>query len=857
MNQPAGRKLAHGLAACFVGVIAFAAFASGAAPPERGIAGQGEGTGAAGHPAVVSSGKASTTTETESSMIAVLVEPGLPAYGGTPTLAPETIVALFAQYGLKAQAVSVAEIEAGKMGGPAKSPVLVLPYGNSYPVSAVPALRAFHDAGGCMVLSGVPFTQACQRKDAKWERKGHADCVGHDASGMGTGAFEGPAEGNLKVEHYGFQPNPLGLRDDLPLPAKSVHLQWISQKSLPPKDELIPLVGLLKPGATTPFPISAIIRHGCAEFPGAIDIWIGQVAAGESERDAYIARQLVVRGAVWCLREKGRIDKAAAAKVFAELDRAARPEPLPSGLKFAPKPRPWGDTYVPKSSAPARRLLVIDGAKLTPEEKVAIACLQGLTSRKQPVIWLNYDAKRYQFWLDWHVQKKHIDGYDVVADWPSLFTRFRSSFQGAVIPDPAIYRGDLLAANVAACDDLIVATPELAAKLGIPVKVDLRGRFKTYAEGMEWVWATYKDRLNHHLCDFLHPDRLQNGAFAYDLQWRGVMFWIVGPVDSPKPGADMVAERRIMAKIMAETEPNTAVLGFPYAGEGVGPGEVNGVSLASEYGKALVCTDSLANVCVMSGVSVPSLSQTKQDAPPPLERDKIYVAMDVSDGDNQNCWHDFFRRYFEHPRFGQLPLAFGMGPPIIDLMPGVAQWYFEHGGPKTEFLADVSGIGYIQPPNYGTAYTDPKVVLGGFLDWTGKYMKRLGMGTLRTVGGEDDLLKQYARAIPSMHSIFADMGRYSGHEKIANLTYTLPDGMPVFRAVTSWRFGVDSVHREIREQVGSVRPAFVNAFIHCWTYDDFTKVCRLYDERPADMVFVTPAQLAILYKQAREKGWTK
>ena len=33
------------------------------------------------------------------------------------------------------------------------------------------------------------------------------------------------------------------------------------------------------------------------------------------------------------------------------------------------------------------------------------------------------------------------------------------------------------------------------------------------------------------------------------------------------------------------------------------------------------------------------------------------------------------------------------------------------------------------------------------------------------------------------------MGRFSGRSGITNLTYALPGGLPVFRAVTSWRYG--------------------------------------------------------------------
>jgi hypothetical protein len=133
-------------------------------------------------------------------------------------------------------------------------------------------------------------------------------------------------------------------------------------------------------------------------------------------------------------------------------------------------------------------------------------------------------------------------------------------------------------------------------------------------------------------------------------------------------------------------------------------------------------------------------------------------------------------------------------------------------------------------------------------------MEPLGQHTIRTVGGSDENVTRYADALPFCHSILADMGRYSGRSGITNLTYSLPSGMPVFRAVTSWRYGKEGFLREIREQVGSRRPAFVNGFVHCWTFtmDD---LARIYGQRDSDMVFVTPSQLARLYREARVKGW--
>ena len=529
---------------------------------------------------------------------------------------------------------------------------------------------------------------------------------------------------------------------------------------------------------------------------------------------------------------------------------------LPAGLPVVEAPRNWGDTFLPKSKPPAREVLSVPLAGLKTDERIAVTCLQGLLAREQPRLWLirNHDDP---FWMEWHRAKGHVERLETVTDWRALFDRYRGAVKGAVIPDEKLFRGDLLAVNVAACEDLIVASPQLAERLGLPVKVDLRGRFPTYVEGLQWLWANYKDRFNPHLCDFRHPGLLPHGTFDYGYQWRALMFWVAGPKEENKPGVDRAAEHRLVAQILSEMPVNGVCVGFPAMGPGEGMGEPPGVELLSRYGKSLVCNNHGGNYSILSGVRIERLNPPQAPPAPALERDKVYIALALSDGDNQILWPAFFRRYFEHPAFGKFPLAFGMGPAIRELQPGLAQWYYEHASSTTEFFADVSGAGYMQPDHFAEAYVDRKPVWTGFLTWTRRLMEPLGQRTIRTVGGSDENVARYADALPFCHSIFADMGRYSGRSGLANLTYSLPSGLPVFRAVTSWRYGKEGFLREIREQVGPQRPAFVNGFVHCWTFtmDDLARIC---EHRDPDMVFVTPSQLAQLYREAHgETGRTK
>ncbi len=931
--------------------------------------------------------------------IAVFVQPGMVTYGGAPALRPEQIAPLLRAHGLDAGSLDAAQLADPATFNAERYAVLVMPYGNAFPLPAFENLRAFHRAGGCLVLTGVPFCHPCVPiapagwgarwgKDAKWLEEGHSgkrsvrvtntkrdwegctstprisvkpgekftisawvrsrnneadrdrlfirffgggsflgqdgpaipanaadwtkvsktvtipdgcteidvslqvwsrggsvdidDVVltragssknllenggfergggewhdlghtdryfGHTPSGIGTGGFGGPDinEGELLVPRG----NPLGLRREI-LPRTTARIQWLDVSSLPPEDEVMPVIELRLPDQTRQV-VAAAIRHNCQLFRGARDVWVGQVAGGWEMADRYAAGQLVVRGVAWCLADKGLISRSEFRRILFALAGEKKPPPLPDQIEIVDEPRPWGDTFFPKSKPPARELLVVDVRPLSPWEKLALTCLQGLTARKRPVIWLiftDWDRR----WLKWHKDAGYIDGWREVKDWRSLFEKFRDAYRGAVAPDIEQYQGVILACNVAACEDLIVAPPHLAQKLGLDVKIDLRGKFKTYADGMRWLWQNYRDRINHHLCIYAHPFTAFAGTLGYDIQWRGLIFWISGVKDGNRPGADSLAEKHVLAEIFSEMPPNIGMRGFPWAGEGIGLGEGGGVQFCGGYGKGLVCTDHTANICVMSGVRIDRLKPPPQPKRPKLEADKVYIAFTMSDGDNLNTFYDYFPRYFEHPAHGRFPVGWGMGPAIIDLMPAVAQWYYQNAKPGDEFLADVSGIFYVFPQTYAHRYRERWKVFAGFLEWTRRYMERLGMRTVRPHGGDDDRMARYAKAIPFLHSIFADYGWRGGSYERS--VYSLPDGTPVFHGLTDWARGREGLLDEIRERVGKHRPAFVNAFLHNWTFDmdALEKIVREADD---DMVFVTPQALAELYKEARRRGLAK
>lgn len=778
--------------------------------------------------------------------IAVLFEPGMAVIGGTPSLPESRMLEMFDQLGLPSAAVNVEQASDPEYLNTDRYRLIVMPYGNAFPANAYENIRRFHADGGGMILNGIPFCHPCDKSGSSWQSTGHTnDFFTHDYPGIGTGGFVGAdTAGELRV----VPDNPLGIRQEM-LPRERDSLQCLRADTLSPDDTVIPLVEL--DIGDRRMIATALVVHACSEFHGAANLWIGQVAQDSELEDRYFAEQLVARGAAWILHNAGVIADERLKEVYARMDSVSRPEPAPTNLEIIYRERPWGDSFLPKSVPPARNLKVVDCGPLSKEERLALICLQGITSRAQPRLWLNI-SKNDDFWLDWHVERGHLDGYELVEDWTGLFRHFSDEIKGVVIPDDELYCGEILAINVASCEDLIVGSEELADRLALEVVIDLRGRFDTFAEGLEWVWNEYRDDFSPHITSYSHPNICYNGSLSYLIQWKGLVFWISGGADRNHPGADMLAEKRLVSEVFSTMPPNSSMLGFPGTQE-MGLGEVEGVNLCSRYGMGLICSDYLTNVPVTSGIYIDELHPPQTPPAPKLDHDKMYIAMAISDGDNLNAWRFFFKEnYFDRDGKRDFPMAWAIGPPAIDLQPVVMEWFYERMPPGDEVLADVSGMFYMMPHNFAEHYRDRDRVYRENMRWLDAYMRRMGMRTVRTHGGGDQYLKFYAEGLNDIHSLFADMGGYGDRAGYEDRVYALDDGTYVFRAITTWRYGRDSFWRDIEQRVGDTRPAFINGFVHCWTYDSMEELHTIYDQRHADAVFVSPSQLSDLYRQYLE-----
>jgi hypothetical protein len=420
----------------------------------------------------------------------------------------------------------------------AKYAVLVLPYGNTYPKQAFDNLIAFHKAGGCLVTCGIPFTHAAtENGDGTWADHGHDGSPAlFGPDGIGMGGFGDQVDGPIAP----VPTNPFGLGSGGVVWPGSA--QALDTAALPAGDTVTAVL------ASQKGTVAALVAHHGDAFDGAVDAWCNYPHPDDVLIDTYRGEQMLERGAIAVLAAKGLLAANEAKSAFALL--AARPSPKSYANVALPAPRRSYSTLQPKMKLPAQHLYVADVRNLPRDSRLLLFSLQGLVNRVQPRIYL-ISTDTDPFWLDTMQQQGHTGAPVVVADPMSLLTTFHDSYAGAVVADPNVYVSPDVAVDVASTENLLLATPDLAASLGLPIKEDLRGRFKGDVDALHYVRTVLLPKLNPYLGCIIAPKIL--GSQLDDvIAAKAVCFWVTGDQEQDRPGADAVGETSELEAMLAD-----------------------------------------------------------------------------------------------------------------------------------------------------------------------------------------------------------------------------------------------------------------------------------------------------------------
>ncbi|MRN54695.1 GxGYxYP domain-containing protein [Paenibacillus monticola] len=459
------------------------------------------------------------------------------------------------------------------------------------------------------------------------------------------------------------------------------------------------------------------------------------------------------------------------------------------------------------------------------DDAVLFSTLKGLVNKTQPRIYTYDNAVRGEDgkynWLNTLGL-----GYTDVTDNYSLITKYRNEINGIVIYDEAVPDTVNLATTIASLNGGIVAAPSLVSKLttapyNLPILNDLRGMFTTKVQVYEYLYNNYWSQVSHKVIVGLNP-QIKGFLRDYATSVGAAAIWL-----NPSVPAEDAVLRQFLSSM-------------PHDGTGTymgwWPDEGVGVTRTSEYGVTTIASDFASNLTVFGGTS--RAVNVKPLANKPVLRNKIYISLILSDGDNlQYLEHRFKTSWlWDNPLRGTIPVGWTVSPAMLDAMPGVLNYLYNSATPNDNLIGGPTGVGYTYPNFWeNQAYLDNYVALSN------DYSNRSGLKVITVwntiVGGiNTNVGNSFATNAPSLLGLtgMKSGGQITQYNNILpaqalNATYCYSEATVISEisgAVAGWN---------------GTAPKFVSIQANPWdvSYQMLVNAVNHFNSN-TDIVFVTP-----------------
>lgn len=539
-----------------------------------------------------------------------------------------------------------------------------------------------------------------------------------------------------------------------------------------------------------------------------------------------------------------------------------------------------GEIHVcPKSRPPERIMRTVRLTELTTDSwdlRLTLSCLQGIVNRSQPRLYLIHDHYD-ELWLNWMKERGDIDEIRWLQV-PDVFDTFLPEFHEAYVIDPAVPATINLATMLAALRGGLVTTPRTKYEYNLPssgrlpdswneVGMDFRSMsWKKDIEAYRWFFRHYGAQLSKQAIAIL--DAREVALRDYLVEFKIPILWISGPQDvATHPTASPDEEKAFAREILMKWPPNIPCLGWPAAGdEGKtqrGIGEALGIRLVSECGKFEQCSaydgysPTVGNVSVHSGTTG-TFRQTIPSAK--LERSKVYYSFVRSDGDGWNFQRHEYRKLFDDPAHGKVPMGWQFSPTAFDGIPDILDYFYKHAKPGDCIVNALTGVDYIHEEVYAANYPpeQQKQILKDYVNFSSLYRARIDASTMSTLKEMRPERLAILAGIEGLRGIFANYTR-SPETTDENLI-SITDGIPMFRAVNlsppenmpitkyTRSSAVWFEVNEIKRWTPSRRPMFLHVFLGNWLVD-MGMAEEIAKGLGSEYVPVRPDQLVALYEE--------
>ncbi|HUA66164.1 MAG TPA: hypothetical protein VME24_09970 [Alphaproteobacteria bacterium] len=420
--------------------------------------------------------------------------------------------------------------------------------------------------------------------------------------------------------------------------------------------------------------------------------------------------------------------------------------------------------------------------------------------------------------------KLHNLNYNL-ANGYNCILKYRSYLTGLVVTDPGVPDTLNLATTIAGVNNELICDPSLLNTLtnspyNLAIKDDLRGRFSYRNEVYAYLYTNYWAACTHRIIAGLQPE--EHGELRdYLVAIKSATVWLD---PARRKNADL------LGRFVSDMTPANGVY------MGWWPSEGDGLGWIAKYGIPVLASDFYRNGSVFSGVRcdihVPPIP------PPPPLKNKVYVALILSDGDNVQYMEHVMKMWWGSPDRGKVPIGWTVDALACDLDPAMLDYYWSTASSNDCLISGPDGAGYAHLELWSTTNT---VAFAAKAD---VYLRRSGIRTITvwdnvTAG----IAEAYATNCPTLLGLFDQGGNYNAANlglKTIPLTPTYsPDTNAIISAIKSAASGWN----------GNT-PLFIASQAVSWniTPIDLLNIANRFDTN--EIEFVRPDQLFLLYREA-------
>ena len=484
------------------------------------------------------------------------------------------------------------------------------------------------------------------------------------------------------------------------------------------------------------------------------------------------------------------------------------------------------DRAFPVFSAPEEALIAFPADLFPAEEMLALACLQGFANaRKTRVVILDGDVET---WLGEY-------GYSFIRVTPEnaydYIRELAADAAGAVLYATDRSREYMnLASSVGNTMRAIPLTDDVYARwtengVALPVLADLRAL--PYTEPVDiyrWFFDRYWTDCTHRLLVVQRPD--------LPFQMRDLAAAVGGAVVYLSCAGG--AETKLFKAFLNTMTPGESILTGWYAGQ-----ERELMTVAAQCGLSCVPSDFFRNPTVFAQsvhVKPPAVPKT------PALANKIYIAYFLSDGDNIQYDMGMMRHYWDDNRQyrGQVPVNWTISPALVDIAPGMMNYYYAGATDSECFVCGPSGMGYTMPVNTFGGNTGNQFrsaeKFSAFVGLSDRYLQKAG---LRAVTIWDNLTRRQRRIYAGADYLYGLTVQNFTNASL-RLRYTGVTKNMLFMQMTPGYFASNAegttpltqIENDITEAVKYLRydgkaPVFVATQASVWAFHNIADVIAL------------------------------